>query len=90
MYVGHAGKGGHTLNYRLGDLVCNTTDLENIHHTFSKKLLKEDKFSANIDKLRDYFLNECYVKTVEIETVRKARIIEAILIDLLNPKYNSE
>ena len=90
MHVGHAGKGTHTLNYRIGDIVCNSKTIENIHHTLTKKLIKEDRFSLSFDKLRSYYVDNCYIKIIETPTVRRARILEALLIDILNPEYNSD
>ena len=92
IYIGSAGKGGHYLKYRLGDLFAynpRSKDMK-FKHTLPYKLLEKIERFNNIDKLRNHFVNKCNFKVVETRTVREARIVESILIELLNPKYNSE
>ncbi len=88
IYVGMAGKGGHHLNYRLGDMFAySRSSSRHFHHALTDKLLTKDRRFARIGQVREYLLS-CKVKTVETSTFKQARTLEALLIELLKPKYN--
>lgn len=92
IYIGSAGKGKHYLRYRLGDLFIYNPQYKDIKftHSLTQKLILKIKRFKGIDNIRKHFVNKCYFKVVETGTVREARIVESILIELLNPRYNSE
>jgi len=88
IYVGMAGKGKHTLNYRIGNLFSySAKGNRRFHHTLTKKLLTKFRIFGTIDDVRKFY-QSCKLKTVETETFQQARTLEAVLIELLKPKYN--
>jgi len=89
IYVGMAGKGKHSLNFRLGDLFFHSeiSGRNRFHHTLTEKLLTRVKRFKTIEEVRRFYFR-CRVKTVETGTFQQARTIEAVLIELLKPGYN--
>lgn len=90
LYIGSAGKGGHYLKYRIGDLFAYGNGKRKFKHTLTEKLLEKLKRFKAIDGTRAFYLIRCRIKIVPTKTVREARILEDVLIELLNPKYNQE
>ncbi len=94
IYVGSAGKGKHVLRYRIGDLFSDYSGKEGerrYYHTLTRKLLKgKHKRFNSLEEVRSFYLEKCKVKILEVEPISKAKLMEAFLIDLLKPKYNSE
>jgi hypothetical protein len=89
IYVGMAGKGKHTLNYRMGDLfLYSPSRPKPFNHTLTAKLLTKSKKFKSIGKLRDFYLSSCTLKVIKTETFQQARTVESILIELLRPQYN--
>ena len=91
IYVGSAGKGKHYLRYRVGDLfhVFKSKAGEiKYYHTLTRKLLHKYKRFNSLDEVREFYLSKCRIRIIKTDTIREARIIEAILICLLNPCYN--
>ena len=91
IYVGSAGKGKHYLRYRIGDLFCDyksKTGERKYYHTLTRKLLHKYKRFSSLDEVRDFYMTKCKVRIIKTDTIRQARIIEAILIYTLNPRYN--
>ena len=90
IYIGHAGKGKHLLKYRIADLFYNSELSESFKHTLTKKLLTKIKRFKNIGELRQFYLERCYFRVIQVSNVGDARILEETLISLLKPKYNEE
>jgi hypothetical protein len=88
IYVGEAGKGGHTLNYRIGDLFFYSPKAKKpFHHTLTEKLLTKVKRFSSIKKTRDFYFS-CTFKVVKADSFQQARTLEAVLVELLKPVYN--
>ena len=90
LYIGSAGKGGHHLKYRLADLFYYGGGKHKFKHTLTEKLFDKLKKFKTIDGVRAFYIIKCGVKIVRTKTVREARILEDVLIELLDPKYNQE
>lgn len=88
IYIGSAGKGNHFLRYRIADLFYFSDN--KFKHYLTEKLLNSLKRFDGIDSIRNFYLHDCYFRVVKTDTIRQARIIEEILIYLLNPKYNQD
>jgi hypothetical protein len=87
IYVGSAGKGRHFLKFRIADLFYKGEENQ-FKHTLTEKLLKKINRFKNIQEVRDFYLNSCSLKIIKTETVKEAKLLEEVLIYLLNPKYN--
>jgi hypothetical protein len=88
IYVGEAGKGKHSLHYRIGDLFSFSPKAKrHFHHTLTEKLLTKVRRFSSIEGTRDFYLS-CSFKVVKTDTFQQARTLEAILIELLKPIYN--
>jgi len=61
------------------------------YHTLTRKLLigKHRRFRS-LEEVRSFYLRECELKILKTETLSEARLMEAVLINLLKPTYNSE
>lgn len=95
IYVGSAGKGKHTLRYRLGDLFHDYKGQKEgerrYYHTLTRKLLKgELKRFNSLDEVRHFFFDKCSIRILRIDSVSQAKVMESVLIELLKPMYNSE
>ena len=90
IYVGSAGKGGHFMKYRMSDLFYFNAETNRFKHSLTEKLLTKIRRFKTISEIRSFYLKKCYIKVVETESIRKARILEDVLIELLSPKYNQE
>lgn len=90
LYVGSAGKGGHYLKYRISDLFAYGGGKWKFKHTLTEKLLDKLGRFRTIDGLRAFYLVRCRIKIIRTKTIREARILEDVLIELLQPKYNQE
>ena len=90
LYIGSAGKGGHYLKYRMADLFYYGGGKHKFKHTLTEKLLDKLKKFKTIDGLRAFYLIRCRIKIIRTKTIREARILEDVLIELFNPKYNQE
>lgn len=91
IYVGSAGKGKHHLRYRIRDLFYDyksKTGERKYYHTLTRKLLHKYKRFNSLDEVRDFYMTKCKIRIIKTDTIRQARIIEAILIYTLNPRYN--
>ena len=88
IYIGSAGL-SHTLMYRIGDLfVYNQNSKKNqFHHTLTYKLKKE---FGDIDKVKDYYFENCRFKVIIADSDAEAHALEQLLILLFGPKYNNE
>jgi hypothetical protein len=90
IYVGSAGKGRHTLRYRIGDLFSDyqsKTGERGYYHTLTRKLLKRKNFNR-LEDVRNFYITKCRLRIVKTDTIRQARVIEAALIEILNPCLN--
>jgi len=90
IYVGSAGKGGHVLKYRMGDLFFHTPR-SGYGHNLSRKLTTNEKHKRfkNKDELREFYLNECSVKIIRTNNKQQAQLVEsALILHLNNPRYN--
>jgi len=94
IYVGSAGKGKHVLRYRLGDLFSDYRGKQGerkYYHTLTKKLLEgEYKRFNTLEEVQKFYIEKCRLKILQIEPIRKAVLMEAVLINLKEPKYNKE
>lgn len=90
LYIGSAGKGGHYLKYRIADLFYFGNGRYKFKHTLTEKLLDKLRRFKTIDGLRAFYIVRCGAKFIKTKTVREARILEDVLIELLSPKYNQE
>jgi len=95
IYVGSAGKGKHVLRYRLGDLFSDYRGKKGerkYYHTLTRKLLTKYKRFNSLEEVQSFYFKECRLKILEIETLKESRLMEAVLINLLEPKpiYNNE
>ncbi len=89
IYVGEAGKGGHWVNYRMGDLFSYSPKrTQKFGHTLTKKLLTKERRFKTMGQVREFYMSKCTLKTVPTETFKQARTVEAVLIEFLKPKYN--
>jgi len=91
IYIGSAGKGKHYLKYRIGDLFSYSQKSKDpFYHTLTKKLIMPNKIGRykDIEELQEFYKEKCYLKIIETKTVREARILEDILIEILKPQYN--
>lgn len=92
IYVGMTGKNKRTLNDRINDLFFyspnNPKVTNRYHHMITGKLILKEQRFKNITEVTDYYLSSCSLKVVPTETFAQARTIEAILIELLQPRYN--
>lgn len=89
IYVGSAGKGKHHLGIRIHDLFWDykkKTGERRYYHPLTEKLSKH----KSLNEVRRFYIEECRLRVLKTDTVRQARLMEAFLIELLNPKYNSE
>lgn len=90
LYIGSAGKGGHYLKYRISDLFAYGNGKRKFKHTLTEKLLDKLKRFKTIDGLKAFYLARCRIKIIPTKTIREARILEDVLIEFLEPKYNQE
>jgi len=95
IYVGSAGKGKHVLRYRIGDLFSDCRGKKGerkYYHTLTRKLLTKYKRFNSLKEVQSFYFKECRLKILKTETISEARLMEAVLINLLEPKprYNSE
>jgi hypothetical protein len=95
IYVGSAGKGKRDLRCRIKDLFKDYRGKKGerkYYHTLTRKLLTKYKRFKSLKEVQTFYFNDCRLKILEIETLRKSRLMEAVLINLLEPKprYNDE
>ncbi len=93
IYVGSAGKGKHVLRYRIGDLFSDYRGEKGerkYYHTLTSKLLTKHKRFNSLKEIQSFYFKECKLKILETETLCEARLMEAFLINMLKPRYNSE
>jgi len=43
-----------------------------------------------LEEVQNFYIEKCRLKILQIEPIRKAVLMEAVLINLLEPKYNRE
>jgi len=98
IYVGSTGGGKkrrHTLHDRLRDLFYDykgaTEGQRRYYHTLTRKLLKgKNKRFNSLDEVRRFLFNKCKVRVLRIDSISLAKVMESVLIALLEPWYNSE
>lgn len=100
IYVGSTGGGKwrrRTLRDRLRDMFRDRKGRKEgqreYYHTVTKKLLEgEFKRFNSLDEVRRFLFNECSVRVLRIDSIGLAKVMESVLIVLLEPKprYNSE
>jgi len=95
IYVGSAGKGKHVLRYRIGDLFSDYRGKggeRKYYHTLTRKLLTKHKRFNSLKEVQAFYFNKCRLKILEIEPISRAKLMEAVLINILEPKprYNNE
>jgi len=81
LYVGSA----VDLNRRLKHDLIGSMGQRKQPHTFGRKLMK--RFGDN-EKAKD-FLRRCGLRICRTENEREARVLEQVLIYLLNPEFNN-
>jgi len=93
-YVGSAGRGRRVLRDRLGDLFSDYRGKQGekkYYHTLTRKLLrgKHKRFNT-LEEVQKFYIEKCRLKILQIESISKAVLMEAVLINLLEPRYNRE
>ena len=72
------------LNQRLKHDLMESMGQQRQPHTFGRKLMKQ---FGDKEKAKD-FLRRCGLRICRTENEREARVLEQVLIYLLNPKFN--
>ena len=93
IYVASAGKGKRVLRYRIGDLFKDYGEKgeRKYYHTLTRKLLKgKHKRFNSLKEAQKFYFEKCRLKILKIEPISKAVLMEAVLINLLEPRYNKE
>ncbi len=88
IYVGGTEREGRTIRDRINDLFYKPTPGRRFKHTLTSKLINKLKRFRNVDEIRNYYLQRCTFKVIGTKNTRDARLLEAVLIYLLNPRYN--
>ena len=89
IYVGSAGKGKHTLRYRFGDLFSEyrgNAGEKKYYHTLTRKLLLHYKRFNSLEEIRNFYFRKCSVRVLRIDSVTKRKVMENVLIQLLEPR----
>ena len=85
IYVGVAGK-NHGVRNRINDLFFSSKSF-NFYHSLTEKLIKE---FGDIQKVRKFYLDKCYLKVVYVNNDSEAIALEGFLILTLDPLRNKE
>ena len=91
IYVGSSGKGKANLKTRFRDLFYYNKNPEStspFNHTLTHKLVKSDRFGT-ADEVRNFYLEKCTFRLIEMDTIRQARVLEDLLILVSDPSYNN-
>jgi len=88
IYVGATQRKGRTIRDRINDLFYKPTPGRRFKHTLTSKLINKLQRFRKVEDVRNYFLKKCKFKVIGTKTSRDAKLLEAVLIYLLNPKYN--
>lgn len=91
IYVGSAGKGKHTLRYRISDLFSYSPRAKRnpYYHNLTRKLLKEGRFKDRF-AVWSFYREFCSFKVIKTENMDEARLLEQVFIILYHhPQYNT-
>jgi len=88
IYVGATEREGRTIRDRINDLFYKPTFGRRFKHALTSKLINKLQRFGKVEDVRNYYLKKCKFKVVGTKTSRDAKLLELVLIYLLNPKYN--
>jgi len=90
IYVGSSGKGKANLTTRFHDLFYYNKNPESkspFNHTLTRKLVRKGRFKT-ADEVRNFYMEKCTFGLMEMTTIRRARVLEDLLILETAPRYN--